>query len=78
MFFFVSGGLLEVQPHVVTVLADTAIRAKDLDEAQAVEAEQRAQKAMQDAKTDIEFAKAKAELAQQMAQLRAIKKLRKR
>ena len=78
LFFFVSGGLLEVQPHVVTVLADTAIRAKDLDEAQALEAEQRAQKAMQDAKTDIEFAKAKAELAQQMAQLRAIKKLRKR
>ena len=78
LFFFVSGGLLEVQPHVVTVLSDTAIRAKDLDEAKAVEAEQRAQKAMQDAKTDIEFAKAKAELAQQMAQLRAIKKLRKR
>ena len=78
LFFFVSGGLLEVQPQVVTVLADTAIRAKDLDEAQALEAEQRAQKAMQDAKTDIEFAKAKAELAQQMAQLRAIKKLRKR
>lgn len=78
LFFFVSGGMLEVQPHVVTVLADTAIRAKDLDEAQALEAEQRAQKAMSDAKTDIEFAKAKAELAQQMAQLRAIKKLRKR
>ena len=78
LFFFVSGGLLEVQPHVVTVLADTAIRAKDLDEAHAVEAEQRAKKAMADAKSDIEFAKAKAELAQQMAQLRAIKKLRKR
>ncbi len=78
LFFFVSGGLLEVQPHIVTILADTAIRAKDLDEAQAVEAEQRAKKAMQDAKSDIEFAKAKAELAQQMAQLRAIKKLRKR
>lgn len=78
LFFFVSGGLLEVQPHVVTVLADTAIRAKDLDEAHAVEAEQRAKKAMEDAQTDIEFAKAKAELAQQMAQLRAIKKLRQR
>ena len=78
LFFFVSGGLLEVQPHVVTVLSDTAIRAKDLDEAKAVEAEQRAQKAMADAKTDLEFAQAKAELAQQMAQLRAIKKLRKR
>lgn len=78
LLFFVSGGLLEVQPHVVTVLSDTAIRAKDLDEAQALEAQQRAEKAMQDAKTDIEFAKAKAELAQQMAQLRAIKKLRNR
>jgi len=77
LFFFVSGGLLEVQPHVVTILSDTAIRAKDLDEAHALEAEQRARKSMDDAKTDIEFAKAKAELAQQMAQLRAIKKLRK-
>jgi F-type H+-transporting ATPase subunit epsilon len=77
LFFFVSGGLLEVQPHVVTILADTAIRARDLDEAQALEAEQRARQSMQDAKGDIEFAKAKAELAQQMAQLRAIQKLRK-
>ena len=63
----------EVLPH----LADTAIRAKDLDEASAIEAEKRAQQAMKDAKTDIEFAKAKAELAQQMAQLRAIQNLRK-
>ena len=78
LFFFISGGILEVQPHVVTILSDTAIRAKDLDEAQAMEAEQRARKAMEDAKTDVEFAKAKAELAQQMAQLRAIKKLRQR
>lgn len=78
LFFFVSGGLLEVQPHVVTVLSDTAIRAKDLDEASALEAKNKAEKAMSDAKTDMEFAKAKAELAQQMAQLRAIQKLRKR
>ena len=77
LFFFVSGGLLEVQPHVVTILADTAIRARDLDEAQAQEAEKRARQSMQDAKGDVEFAKAKAELAQQMAQLRAIQKLRK-
>lgn len=77
LFFFVSGGLLEVQPHVVTILADTAIRARDLDEAQALEAEKRARQSMQDAKGDVEFAKAKAELAQQMAQLRAIQKLRK-
>jgi len=78
LFFFVSGGMLEVQPHVVTVLADTAVRAKDLDEAAAVEAQKKAEQAMADAKTDIEFAKAKAELAQQMAQLRAIQKLRKK
>jgi F-type H+-transporting ATPase subunit epsilon len=77
LFFFVSGGLLEVQPHFVTILADTAIRARDLDEAQAQEAEKRARQSMQDAKGDVEFAKAKAELAQQMAQLRAIQKLRK-
>jgi len=78
LFFFVSGGMLEVQPYVVTILSDTAIRAKDLDEAAALEARNKAEQAMADAKTDMEFAKAKAELAQQMAQLRAIQKLRKR
>lgn len=77
LFFFVSGGMIEVQPHVVTILSDTAIRAKDLDEAQAMEAEKRARQAMESADTDVEFATAKAELAQQMAQLRAIQKLRK-
>ena len=77
LFFFISGCLLEVQPHVVTILSDTAIRAKDLDEASATAARQKAEQAMKDAKTDVEFAKAKAELAQQMAQLRAIQKLRK-
>ena len=77
LFFFVSGGLLEVQPHVVTVLADTAIRAHDLDEASALEAQKQAEQAMQDSKTDIDFAKAKAEVAQAAAQLRAIQKLRK-
>jgi F-type H+-transporting ATPase subunit epsilon len=78
LFFFVSGGLLEVQPHVVTVLADTAIRAKDFDEAAAIEAQKKAEQAMRDSKTDMDVAKAQAELAQQMAQLRAIQNLRKR
>lgn len=74
--FFVSGGLLEVQPHVVTVLADTAVRADDLDEAQAQEAKARAEKMLSDKSADIDYAKAQAELAQSIAQLAAIKKLR--
>jgi F-type H+-transporting ATPase subunit epsilon len=74
--FFVSGGLLEVQPHVLTVLADTAIRADDLDEAQAQEAKARAEKMLSDKSADIDYAKAQAELAQSIAQLAAIKKLR--
>jgi F-type H+-transporting ATPase subunit epsilon len=77
LFFFVSGGLLEVQPHVVTVLADTAIRARDLDEASALQAQEQAEEAMRENKTDIDFAKAKAEMVQAAAQLRAIQKLRK-
>ena len=77
MFFFVSGGMLEIQPHVVTVLADTAKRAKDLDEAAALEAKERAEKALHDKATDIDFAKAQAELAEALAQLRAIENLRK-
>jgi F-type H+-transporting ATPase subunit epsilon len=74
--FFVSGGMLEVQPHVVTVLADTAIRAADIDEAQALEARERAEKMLADKSADIDYAKAQAELAQSVAQLRAIQKLR--
>ena len=74
--FFVSGGMLEVQPHVVTVLADTAIRAHDLDEAAAVEAKKRAERMLADKHADIDYAKAQAELAQSIAQLRAIQKLR--
>jgi len=74
--FFISGGLLEVQPHVITVLADTAIRAADLDEAQALEARDRAEKMLADKTADIDYAKAQSELAQSMAQLAAIKKLR--
>lgn len=78
LFFFVSGGLLEVQPHVVTVLSDTAIRAKDLDEAAALEAQKRAEQALQDRKSDMDYAKAKAELVAAAAQLRAIQKLKQR
>ena len=76
--FFVSGGMLEIQPHVVTVLSDTAIRADDLDEAQALEARERAEKMLADKSADIDYAKAQAELVQSMAQLAAIKKLRDR
>jgi F-type H+-transporting ATPase subunit epsilon len=74
--FFVSGGLLEVQPHVVTVLADTAIRAHDLDEAAALEAKERAEQLLSDKQADIDYARAQAELAESMAQLAAIRKLR--
>ncbi len=77
-FFFVSGGMLEVQPHVVTVLSDTAIRAKDLDEAAALDAQRRAEQAMADRRSDFEYAKAKAELVAAAAQLRAIQKLKQR
>ncbi len=77
-FYFVSGGILEVQPHVVTVLADTALRAKDLDEAQAHEAKQRAEEVLADKQADIDFAKVQAELAEAVAQLRMLERLRKR
>ena len=77
-FFFVSGGILEVQPHMVTVLSDTAIRAHDLDEAAALEAQKRAEAALSDQRSDLDIAKAKAELAAAAAQIAAIKKLRKK
>jgi F-type H+-transporting ATPase subunit epsilon len=73
---FVQGGFLEVQPDVVTVLSDTAIRAHDLDEAQALEAKQRAEEAMQNKTSKEEIAKAEAELAGALAQLAAIRRLR--
>ncbi len=75
--FFVSGGILEVQPHMITVLADTAIRAHDLDEAAAIEAKRRAEEALAGQEASFEYAKAQAELAEAVAQLRAIEKLRK-
>ena len=74
--FYVSGGVLEVQPHVVTVLADTAIRARDMDEAAAQLAKQRAEEALKDRKADIDYAQAQADLAQAVAQLHFIHKLR--
>jgi len=74
--FWVGGGALEVQPHKVTVLADTAVRAKDLDEAAALAAKQRAEEALRDRKDAMEIAEAQAELARAAAQLRAIEKLR--
>jgi len=76
LMFYVSGGMLEVQPHVVTVLSDTALRAKDLDETAAMEAKERAEQALADRQSDFEYAKAQAELAEAVAQLRAIRKLR--
>ena len=73
---FVAGGILEVQPHVVTVLADTAIRGHDLDEAKALEVQRRAQEAMHDKSGKMEYAKATAELAEAAAQIAAIRRLR--
>ncbi len=75
---YVSGGMLEVQPDVVTVLADTAIRGADLDEARAMTAKLAAEEAMKNRSSDIDYAAAQAELSQALAQLQAIEKLRKR
>jgi F-type H+-transporting ATPase subunit epsilon len=75
--FFVGGGILEVQPHLVTVLADTAIRAKDCDEALAVEARRRAEEKVSSAKTDIDLAKAQAELVQAVALAEFLVKIKK-
>jgi F-type H+-transporting ATPase subunit epsilon len=75
---FVAGGILEVQPKVITVLADTAIRGKDLDEAKASEALQRAEEARRSAKDKQEIATVESELATLAAQLAAIRKMRKR
>lgn len=74
---FVSGGILEVQPGNVTVLADTAIRGRDLDEAKALEAKRAAEETLKDKTATIDYARASAELIEAMAQLAAIQKLRK-
>ena len=77
-FVFVAGGILEVQPNRVTVLADTAIRRSDLDEAKAAEAQRQAQEAMANAKSDLDLARATSEFAMMAAQIAAIRKLRKK
>ncbi len=76
--FYVSGGSLEIQPHLVTVLADTAARARDLDEAAALAAKQRAEDAVRERTDKVDIAEAQAELARAVAQLRAIERLRKK
>jgi len=74
---FISGGMLEVQPGLVTVLADTAIRGHDLDESKALAAKAAAEEAMKNKASDMDYAKAQAELAEAVAQIQAIQKLRK-
>jgi F-type H+-transporting ATPase subunit epsilon len=76
--FYVGGGSLEVQPKAVTVLADSAARAHDLDEAAALAAKQRAEDAIRNSQDKIEIAEAQAELARKMAELKAIERLRKK
>lgn len=75
---YVSGGMLEVQPDIVTILADTAVRSHDLDEAKALEAKRAAEEAMKNKESELDYIKAQAELIEAMAQLAAINKLRKR
>ncbi|MFO7762153.1 MAG: F0F1 ATP synthase subunit epsilon [Wenzhouxiangellaceae bacterium] len=77
-FYYVSGGMLEVQPHVVTVLADTAARAADLDEAAAMKAKEEARRALVDRNADMGMAEAQAQLAEAVAQLAALERLRKK
>ena len=74
--FYVSGGILEIQPNEVTILSDTALREDDLDEERALEAEKLAQEAMKNSANEVDATKAKSELLQAAAQLRLIKKLR--
>ena len=76
--FYVSGGILEIQPHMVTVLSDTAQRAKDLDEAAAQEAKRRAEEALANQTADLDVARAQAELLEAVARLKAIEQIRKK
>ena len=76
-FFYVGGGAIEIQPHLVTVLADTALRAKDLDEAAAMQAKQRAEEALKNRTDKVDLAEAQAELARAVMQVKMIEKLRK-
>jgi len=77
-FVFVAGGILEVQPNRVTVLADTAIRGKDLDEAKALEAKRKAEEALASKAAEMDYAKAQAELMEAIAEIQAIQRLRKK
>jgi F-type H+-transporting ATPase subunit epsilon len=77
-FFFVGGGIIEVQPHMVTVLADTAVRAKDLDSAAAQRAKEEAERELANRTGDMEVAEAQAKLAEAVAQLQALEQLRKK
>lgn len=76
--YFISGGLLEVQPHLITILADTAVRAKDIDEAAALQAKARAEEALADKSGKLDYATAQAQLLQAIMQLRTLDRLRKR
>ena len=75
--FYVSGGMLEVQPHCVTVLSDTCVRAHDLDEAAAMEAKKAAEQSIKDRDSEMELAEAQAKLAEAVAQLQAIQRMKK-
>ncbi len=75
--FYISGGILEVQPYTVTVLADTAVRAKDIDEAKALESKQRAEEMLADKTGKVDYAKAQAMLAESVTQLQVLEKYRK-
>lgn len=77
-FFFVSGGIIEVQPHIVTVLADTAVRGEDLDQAAAEMAKAEAERELADRTGDMEIAEAQAKLAEAVVQLRALEQLRRK
>lgn len=74
--FYVSGGILEIQPDHVSVLADTALRARDIDEAEAEQARQRAERAMEQASEDLDYARAQSELVEALARLKTLQKAR--
>jgi F-type H+-transporting ATPase subunit epsilon len=76
--YYVSGGMLEIQPNTVTILADTALRADDVDEAAALEAQKQAEEALQDQNSEIEYSRAAVELAEAVAQLRTLQSIRKK
>jgi len=77
-FFYVSGGMLEILPQGVTVLSDTALRAADIDEAEALKAKERAEKQLADNKGDVDYARAEAELAEAVAKIQAIRNIKKK